>query len=96
MDWLRPLLKMGIMYDMQNHIECEKKFRDKNVNELKDKNLLYECLACTLKSKSNSEKGKKTDGKEPEEKIVVKAKIEISKDQRTPIFHKKIESFPNL
>lgn len=64
-------------------------------SDLKDKNCLYECLACTQKTKNNNEKGKKQE-KEPEDKVATKQKIEINKDQRTPIFHKKIESFPNL
>jgi len=32
---------MGSLLLIKNHIECEKKYREKNVNDLKDKNLLY-------------------------------------------------------
>lgn len=97
MDRLRPLRALGTPGDTQNHIECEKRFRDKNVNELKDKNLLYECLACTHRAKNTTDKPTKKPEKEPlEEKGPTKQKIEINKDQRTPIFHKKIENFPNL
>ena len=79
----------------QNHIECEKKFRDKNVNELKDKNLPYDCLVCSQLTKTDGGKGKKAE-KEHEDKPITKQKIEINRDYRTFIFHKRIENFPNL
>jgi hypothetical protein len=86
---------VGTSKTIQNHIECERKFRDKNVNELKDKNLPYDCLMCSQKNKTEGGKSKKPE-KEPEEKINTKQKIEINRDNRTLIFHKKIENFPNL
>lgn len=55
----------------------------------------YDCLACSQRVKSEGGKAKKGE-KEQEEKLTIKQKIEINKDQRTLIFHKKIESFPNL
>jgi hypothetical protein len=94
-DRLRPLRSVGTSKTIQNHIECERKFRDKNVNELKDKNLPYDCLMCSQKNKTEGGKSKKPE-KEPEEKINTKQKIEINRDNRTLIFHKKIENFPNL
>jgi hypothetical protein len=81
---------------MQNHIDCEKRNRDKNINDLKDKNLLYECLVCSQKNKITNEKVKKGEKEPNEEKVATKQKIEINRDQRTSIFHKKNETFPNL
>jgi hypothetical protein len=50
---------------------------------------------CSQKNKTEGGKSKKPE-KEPEEKINTKQKIEINRDNRTLIFHKKIENFPNL
>ena len=87
---------MGNCRPIQNHIECEKRFREKNILDLKDKNLLYECLVCSQKTKLNHEKSKKGEKEPLEEKMATKQKIEINKDQRVLIFHKKNETFPNL
>ena len=57
--------------------------------ELKDKNMPYDCLVCSQKNKSDGVKVKKVD-KDQEEKINIKQKIEINRDNRTLIFHKKI------
>jgi hypothetical protein len=91
-DRLRQLRALGNSPPTQNHIDCEKKFRDKNIHDLRDKNLLYECLVCAQKSKANSDKNKKPDKEEEKPKL----KVEINRDQRTLIFHKKNENFPNL
>ena len=65
---------MGIYISIKNHTECEKKYRDKNIVELKDKNMPYDCLVCSQKNKSDGVKVKKTD-KDQEEKINIKQKI---------------------
>lgn len=57
--------------------------------ELKDRNLPYDCLMCSQRSKNEGGKVKKVD-KEQEEKITIKQKIEINRENRTLIFHKKI------
>ena len=63
---------------------------------MKDKDALYECLVCSQKNKTTNEKNKKQEKEQIEEKVATKQKIEINRDQRTLIFNKKIETFPNL
>jgi len=53
-------------------------------------------LVCSQKTKITYDKTKKGDKEQVEEKLPNKQKIEINKDQRILIFHKKNETFPNL
>lgn len=42
----------GYLFSLkQNHIECEKKFRNKDINEVKDEDTQYLCLTCSYKPK---------------------------------------------
>ena len=66
------------------------------MRELRDKDLLYECLICSQKSKLQQDKAKREPRDHGESYQPGKHKVEINRDQRTPIFHKKHESFPNL
>lgn len=58
--------------------------------------MLYECLVCSQRTKNNQSKNNKVEKEVGEDKVVARQKIEINKDQRVLIFHKKYESFPNL
>ena len=89
-----------MMKNLQNHIECEKKYRNKNINDIKDANTTYLCLTCSCKIKAgdtNNVNSSKQRGKGQDDsftlaqnnKQTLKQKFEICKDQRIPIFNKK-------
>lgn len=44
--------EMGTCFLIQNHIECERKYRHKNFEINKDKDTQYECLSCSKKNRN--------------------------------------------